>query len=278
MTEPAIAPLAQRLAEENNVDWRNLQGSSVDGAINERDVLDYLEEVTLGTQPLDPTPEPLPEGLTAWPEEHTSRQLSHLSAEPVDVAGTPELPPTPPAIVTEPVKTFETEYRTALAELTELKPKLAQLEPLRVEVATLKTKAARLEPLEAELAALKIQANELASLKTRLAALGAEQKQWQRERQELLQGQGASALKDQELARAKAFEPQVAQLQAALASSQLELRRLEQHGDELTSRLAELEGAKQQAQSTAKRLESMNAELEQTVAGFKTRPWWKFWG
>lgn len=67
--DPDIAPLARRLAEENNVDWRRLQGSGSDGRIVERDVLDYLARVMAGDEAVDPTPEPLPDGMEAWPEE-----------------------------------------------------------------------------------------------------------------------------------------------------------------------------------------------------------------
>jgi hypothetical protein len=64
-----IAPLAKRLAEENNVDWRRLRGSGEGGRVVERDVLEYLARVMAGDEDVDPTPEPLPEGMAAWPEE-----------------------------------------------------------------------------------------------------------------------------------------------------------------------------------------------------------------
>ncbi|HEX7041085.1 MAG TPA: E3 binding domain-containing protein [Trueperaceae bacterium] len=69
MSEPDITPLARRLAEQNNVDWRRLQGSGDGGRIVERDVLDYLARVMAGEEAVDPTPEPLPEGMDAWPEQ-----------------------------------------------------------------------------------------------------------------------------------------------------------------------------------------------------------------
>jgi hypothetical protein len=69
VNEVNISPLARRLAEENNVDWRRLQGSGPDGRVVERDVLDYLARVMAGEEDVDPTPEPLPEGMEAWPEE-----------------------------------------------------------------------------------------------------------------------------------------------------------------------------------------------------------------
>lgn len=67
--EPEIAPLAKRLAEENNVNWRALTGSGANGRILERDVLEYLARVMAGEEDLNPTSEPLPEGLDAWPED-----------------------------------------------------------------------------------------------------------------------------------------------------------------------------------------------------------------
>lgn len=74
MREHAIAPTAQRLAEENNVDWRLLTGSGEGGSVVERDVLGYLARVMSGEEATNPTPEPLPEGLSAWPEEPERRQ------------------------------------------------------------------------------------------------------------------------------------------------------------------------------------------------------------
>ena len=70
----AIAPTAQRLAEENNVDWRVLTGSGEGGSVVERDVLGYLARVMRGEEATNPTPEPLPEGLSAWPEEPERRR------------------------------------------------------------------------------------------------------------------------------------------------------------------------------------------------------------
>ena len=74
MRDHAIAPTAQRLAEENNVDWRVLEGSGEGGSVVERDVLGYLARVMSGEEATNPTPEPLPEGLSAWPEEPERRR------------------------------------------------------------------------------------------------------------------------------------------------------------------------------------------------------------
>ena len=78
--EPEISPLAKRLAEENNVNWRGLNGSGADGRILERDVLEYLARVMAGDEALDPTPEPVPEGMEAWPEEDTQDYLADSSS------------------------------------------------------------------------------------------------------------------------------------------------------------------------------------------------------
>ena len=70
--EPDISPLAKRLAEENNVNWRGLGGSGANGRIVERDVLEYLAKVMAGEEDVNPTAEPVPEGMEAWPEEDTA--------------------------------------------------------------------------------------------------------------------------------------------------------------------------------------------------------------
>ena len=66
--ETDISPLAKRLAEENNVNWRSLAGSGSSGRVVERDVLEYLARVMAGEEDLNPTAEPVPEGMEAWPE------------------------------------------------------------------------------------------------------------------------------------------------------------------------------------------------------------------
>lgn len=71
--EPDIAPLAKRLAEENNVNWRQLSGSGPSGRVVERDVLEYLARVMAGEEAIDPTPEPLPEGMAQWPGQDVPR-------------------------------------------------------------------------------------------------------------------------------------------------------------------------------------------------------------
>lgn len=83
--EPDISPLAKRLAEANNVDLRTLVGSGAGGRIVERDVLDHLAKVMMGEADVNPTPEPVPEGLEAWPEEDVAgyyRSAKAAASEP----------------------------------------------------------------------------------------------------------------------------------------------------------------------------------------------------
>lgn len=111
MSQPEISPLARRLAEENNVDWRDLHGSGAGGKVVERDVLEFLARVMAGEEDIDPTPEPVPEGMEAWPEEdvhafqqelrasnknvglHEIQQELSASERHVEGAGSSDLPP-----------------------------------------------------------------------------------------------------------------------------------------------------------------------------------------
>ena len=100
MEEPKITPLARRLAEENGIDWRRLQGTGPDGTIVERDILAYLAkvmagEVDLPTQPEAPPPPPK--------EGEVKRAQEVLGREGVDLAEViPQEPePTPPPLTLE---------------------------------------------------------------------------------------------------------------------------------------------------------------------------------
>jgi hypothetical protein len=84
VNEPDIAPLARRLAEENNVEWRRLEGSGDGGRIVERDVLTFLAKVMAGEEDLDPTPEPVPEGMQAWPDADVAAYRAAAAAPPVE--------------------------------------------------------------------------------------------------------------------------------------------------------------------------------------------------
>jgi len=57
MNEANISPLARRLAEENSIDWRQLQGSGPDGRVVERDVLMYLARIMSGEADLPTQPD-----------------------------------------------------------------------------------------------------------------------------------------------------------------------------------------------------------------------------
>lgn len=89
MSEPHISALAKRLAEQNNVDWRKLTGTGEGGKVVERDVLDYLARVMAGEEAVDPTPEPLPEGMEAWPDQDAPSYFDRnaaRSAQPAPAA------------------------------------------------------------------------------------------------------------------------------------------------------------------------------------------------
>lgn len=81
MEEPRITPLARRLAEENGIDWRKLQGTGPGGTIVERDILAFLAKVMAGEVDLPPAPEP-PPPPPPRPEE-LERAMSVLAKEGV---------------------------------------------------------------------------------------------------------------------------------------------------------------------------------------------------
>lgn len=117
MAEPKITPLARRLAEENGIDWRRLQGTGPEGTIVERDVLAFLVKVMAGEVDLPPAPEeppPLP------PEEELKRVQEVLDREGVDLEDL--LPETPkaPTLAVEEVAEEELDLEPALLEDLEL--------------------------------------------------------------------------------------------------------------------------------------------------------------
>lgn len=108
MSEPDISTLARRLAEQNNVEWRSLGGSGPSGKVVERDVLDYLARVMAGMEDIDSTPEPLPEGLEAWPDQEAPgarHDVSTVEAEVADAAAREHTEPVVPTTAEAP--TFE---------------------------------------------------------------------------------------------------------------------------------------------------------------------------
>jgi hypothetical protein len=88
--QPDIAPLARRLAEENNVDWRRLRGSGDAGRVVERDVLEYLARVMAGDEAVDPTPEPVPDGMQAWPDADVRAGEAEAARDEVELTSTIE--------------------------------------------------------------------------------------------------------------------------------------------------------------------------------------------
>ncbi len=117
--EPQISPLARRLAEENSIDWRVIQGTGPDSRVIERDILTYLARIMSGE--IDPpalpdASEPPPSSVSV-PDLASVNNLAAASAgmakEGIDLgsllgqapaapmpAPAPSLPPAPePAFV-----------------------------------------------------------------------------------------------------------------------------------------------------------------------------------
>ena len=277
MTELLISPLARRIAEENNVDWRVLEGSDAGGGVNERDILNYLEGVMLGTKPVDPTPEPRPAGMSAWAEEPVYLGVAlEVAAISVDAA-------TPEAV-----------YRELFAELGVLKKAAAAAEQarrkegeaarqLQLELSRVKTTLAN---RETELTASRARLSDLeADLETRKQRAGEAQLELTRLRE-------TRKLKDEELARVPALKQQLETLKAQLGGAAAQAK-----VPDLIKRLAEAEYATQTAQAEVGQLKVAHAGLEQTLAekvaklkltelklaefgtaAAKQRPWWKLWG
>jgi len=117
MTEPNITPLARRLAEENGINWRNLEGSGPDGTIVERDILAFLAKVMAGEVELPPQPED-----TQPPEElpDITQVQEALAREGVDIEElvpgiTSETPPQENAPPSEEDILFEMDFEEELA-------------------------------------------------------------------------------------------------------------------------------------------------------------------
>ncbi|XOB98823.1 E3 binding domain-containing protein [Deinococcota bacterium DY0809b] len=124
MTEPKITPLARRLAEENGIDWHNLEGTGPDGTIVERDILAFLAKVMAGEVELPPEP------TEAAPPEAVpdiSQVQEVLAREGVDIGDlVPETPVEPPApveaaptaeeVFVEEETFFEVDFEEVVAE------------------------------------------------------------------------------------------------------------------------------------------------------------------
>ncbi len=258
MSEPSIAPLARRLAEENNVDWRTLQDSGNGGSIGEHDVLNYLEQVMLGAKPVDPTPEPLPEGVEAWAEEAYTPPPSTAETAPA-LSKSEEVKPEGDDYNAESYRTLAAAHQAALAELEAIKLRVKELETLSVRVEELGAK----ETKKAEVYEAKIR------------ELEAQQQGESEERRELVRLRETAAAQDKELAKARAFEEQVGSLKASLTDSQQDTQKAQETTANLNARLREAEASSGRAEAETERLKAEKGALEAELAGLKNRPWWK---
>ncbi|RMH55391.1 MAG: hypothetical protein D6684_07665, partial [Deinococcus-Thermus bacterium] len=96
MSEVKITPLARRLAEENGIDWRQLQGTGPDGTVVERDILAFLAKVMAGEVSLPPAPEETPPPPGPLPD--MAQAQAALQREGVELAElVPSVSPSTPS-------------------------------------------------------------------------------------------------------------------------------------------------------------------------------------
>lgn len=254
MSKPNIAPLAKQLAEENNVDWQTIQGSGPAGRIVEKDVLTYLARVMAGDEDLNPTAEPVPEGMGAWPEEDVksfgSQALAPTEPEPapaepefeleIDLApAEPEPAPTPEAEAAWPT------VESLSAERVEAEPVKAQpsgTEPVQEGVRqgahdALEAKCEALETevqtLRAKLASAGEELKELPSLRERVATQGTQLTELGSARDE------AADLK-RKIERLSSLREEKAQLETSFKKAQGELKHAQKRVKELEAQVQEL--------------------------------------
>ena len=259
MSEPTIAPLAKQLAEENNVDWRVLQGTGPEGSVVEKDVLTYLAKVMAGEESVNPTAEPTPEGMEAWPEEdikafeaeQASSGAPSGADEEISWGDAPDAPsdalldavtldptPAPAPISSAPASASgisSAEYQAALNEI----------ERLKGEVQSLRDAQAQQSQVAGQVSTLQ---NEKSQLEGQVAKLQSEQ----------------SGLRS-ELEKAKS----AASNQSALKEESDKAKaKLEKAKAEITRQRGLLEKAKAQ-------IDGLKAELEEAT---QKKPWWKLFG
>ena len=269
MIEPPISPLARRLAEENNVDWRVLHKGS--GTLGERDVLNYLEQVMLGAKPVDPTPEPLPEGVQAWAEEAAP---AVMQADKVSERE-PRLNQNDRADQNADqngYKALEQAHHAALAELETLRPKVEELEALKLRVKELETLNVRVEQLG------RSETEKVGVYEARIRELEDRERGGDEARRELVQMRETAATQEKELSEARTLKEQVSSLRASLATSEREAQRLQEELGELSARLAAADADKDRAEAEAEGLRAAKGALEGELAKLRNRPWWKVWG
>lgn len=314
MSHAAIAPTAQRLAEENNVDWRSLRGSGASGEVLERDVLAYLARVMRGEEATDPTPEPVPEGVSAWPEEPERRNSADDLFSAAFRASTPPAPSTPP----EPTPELDP-WASAQPEpdpVRQQEPEaFAFAEPGPVPQGVLEdsaddwdagTEAEFIEPTEADFGAPEgataasaqtsseelraVQGvpesvhqaalRELETLKARLASLEEERLRHLGELHQLSRMQETIALQKNESAKFTAAQSEVQRLKAELAAARGEAQHgatLEAKTRDLQTRLDRARTFRKNAKAEYERLMADNMMLEHEVADLKKRRSFKFW-
>ena len=266
MSAPTIVPLAQRLAEENNVDWRSLSGSGPQGSVTEVDVLNYLARVMAGEEDLNPTAEPVPEGMEAWPEEDIRAHKAAQAGPQPTQSTPPKAPaaapaPTPPA--TPPVSQAPQPQASAQAA-----PQASAQQNIQQDAKPYVKKEAYLELLQKH-----------KTLTEQYTALGSKQSAGE--------------------AEAARFKKQAATLEGELTTVKAQVTSLKGELTALKERVASLTKERDKAAEALKRLpmlENENEALktalaaeqakvaqhrkasEELSAAQKSRPWWKFWG
>ncbi len=257
MGNPAIAPLAQRLAEENNVDWRTLRGSGDGGSVVENDVLTYLARVMSGEEATYPTPEPVPESLSAWLEEPPR----HREAAPDPLTSPFTLPAAAPAPSPPEPEGFAS--------------------PWTLDLDTPETPAQM--DAEAQVFTVASPQGEVAAASDAPPAAGVPEAVHSAvvaeldELRQLSRMQETRALESDENARA--LQAEVQSLKEALAVSRSEARRvgeLEALSRDLEARLERARAFRADAKTEFERLSARNAALEAELAALKKRSWWQF--
>jgi hypothetical protein len=295
MSQPDIAPAAKRLAEANNVNWRTLRGSGEGGSVLERDVLEYLARVMRGEEAADPTPEPLPEGLSAWPEEPERRRdpvgqdffaapfskpVTKPEAAPAAEAGEEAASPwmlDKPAPASAEPEPEPSGFAEAFSEVFSAPPGSAAEEPLHDAPADdVDLPPEPGVPETVHRAALA----ELEALKDRLAALEAERQRHVSELHQLSRLQETIALHKNESAKVGALQREVEGLKEQLAGAQTEAQRaaeLEAQLRDHETRLTRARTFRERAKAEFERVVAENARLEHELAALKKPPRWKLW-
>ena len=298
MRDHAIVPTAQRLAEENNVDWRRLSGSGEGGSVVEQDVLGYLAQVMRGEETTNPTPEPLPEGLSAWPEEPERRRStpertpnrapSRASdriadrlepqglAKPAAEGGADRNFATPftapPVAVTKPISEADPTPWT-VEKPAQAAPETVPEAAFKIDKPPVRPEAETATPPKADLAdAYREALAELALLKERVADLEAERSQHVNELHQLSRMQETIALQKNEGAKLGALQSEVRDLKAQLAAAQRAGERVEAlaaHNRDLEARLVRARTFKSKAKAEFERIMTDNMMLEHELADLK---------